>query len=95
MSGQNDKVKSGDSSPLAAHLDGRLAVAERCRYCGRRVSAADPEQKPFLPFCSERCKMADLGGWLEGRYVISRKLDEVADDAAGKPGGRRKKPNSP
>ena len=71
------------------------SATERCRYCGRRVSAADPEQKPFLPFCSERCKMADLGHWLEGRYVISRKVDEVADDAALKAAKAARKPDSP
>jgi endogenous inhibitor of DNA gyrase (YacG/DUF329 family) len=29
--------------------------------------------------------MADLGHWFEGRYVISRPLDEAADDAAPPP----------
>ena len=26
------------------------------------------------PFCSERCKMADLGRWLDGDFVISRPM---------------------
>jgi uncharacterized protein len=80
VSGKQDEVKS---------------VASRCRYCGRRLPVEDPEMKPFLPFCSERCKMADLGSWLEGRYVISRNLDDVADDAALKAAKTEKKPNSP
>jgi uncharacterized protein len=75
VSGQEDKVRD---------------AATRCRYCGRRLPVDDPEMRPFLPFCSERCKMADLGGWLEGRYVISRKLDEVFGDAALKAGGKKK-----
>ena len=39
------------------------------------------------PFCSERCKMADLGKWLDGEYSISRPLtleealDLPVDDA--------------
>ena len=59
------------------------APAERCRYCGRRLRPADPEHQRWWPFCSERCKMAELGLWFEGRYVLSRPADHVADDAAG------------
>ena len=25
----------------------------------------------FLPFCSERCKLIDLGNWASEKYVIS------------------------
>ena len=28
----------------------------------------------FAPFCSQRCKLADLHGWLSGSYVISEAL---------------------
>jgi len=38
------------------------------------------ESLDFLPFCSERCKQADFGRWLEGDYKVSRPLrmeDEV------------------
>jgi len=67
---------------------------EKCRYCGRRLDAADPENRRFWPFCSDRCKMAELGLWFEDRYRISREVGEVADDAAVKPpkppkGGKR------
>jgi endogenous inhibitor of DNA gyrase (YacG/DUF329 family) len=40
--------------------DARLCV--NCRQ--RHVEAA------FRPFCSERCKMADLGRWLSGDYRL-------------------------
>lgn len=38
---------------------------------------------PHRPFCSERCKTIDLGGWLEGRYRIGRPVDEVEDGGDG------------
>jgi len=57
-------------------------VDERCRYCNRPLDAASPDHRKHRPFCSPRCRMAELGHWLEGRYVVSRNLDEVADDAA-------------
>ncbi len=36
-----------------------------CAFCRRRA----PEDR-FRPFCSERCKMADLGRWLTGAYQV-------------------------
>lgn len=31
----------------------------------------DLENQPFRPFCSQRCKLADLDNWLSGAYRIS------------------------
>jgi hypothetical protein len=28
------------------------------------------EGNPFRPFCSERCRLLDLGQWAEGSYAI-------------------------
>lgn len=33
----------------------------------------------FFPFCSERCKMIDLGAWLDAEYRISSKPDDESD----------------
>lgn len=38
-----------------------------CPLCGRAAVWTD---NPSRPFCSERCRLADLEGWLKGRYVI-------------------------
>jgi endogenous inhibitor of DNA gyrase (YacG/DUF329 family) len=35
---------------------------------------------PFRPFCSERCKLLDLGHWLSGSYGVPVVEDE---DEAG------------
>jgi tRNA threonylcarbamoyladenosine biosynthesis protein TsaE len=43
-----------------------------CPMCGRPVGA----KAAFTPFCSERCKMADLGGWLGGKYSIGRPINQ-------------------
>ena len=29
------------------------------------------EENPFRPFCSERCKLIDLGDWASERHVIA------------------------
>lgn len=31
---------------------------------------------PYRPFCSQRCRIADLGSWLDGAYRISRPISE-------------------
>lgn len=27
-------------------------------------------ENPYRPFCSERCKLIDLGNWADGRYAL-------------------------
>ncbi len=38
-----------------------------CPICKKEVARTDP----FMPFCSERCKLIDLGNWAMEKYVIS------------------------
>jgi len=40
----------------------------RCPSC--RKTAAPRAKNAFFPFCSERCKLLDLGKWLDGAYRI-------------------------
>jgi endogenous inhibitor of DNA gyrase (YacG/DUF329 family) len=42
----------------------------KCPICRKPVQLNDP----FIPFCSERCKLIDLGNWSSGKYVISSPL---------------------
>ncbi|MBI4490033.1 MAG: DNA gyrase inhibitor YacG [Deltaproteobacteria bacterium] len=39
----------------------------KCPICQAEVSW---EGNPYRPFCSERCRLIDLGAWTEGRYRI-------------------------
>jgi len=34
-----------------------------------------------MPFCSERCRLIDLGNWSAGKYVISTPADPEAEAA--------------
>lgn len=47
-----------------------------CPTCGRGLEWS--EQFPFRPFCSERCRLVDLGAWFaEERRVPGEELDEL------------------
>ena len=52
----------------------------RCPICRRPLPVLDADA-PYRPFCSTRCRSIDLGGWLDGRYRISRPLEEQDLDA--------------
>lgn len=48
-----------------------------CPHCGR---PSDWKGNPYRPFCSERCKLIDLGKWASGKYSIPGekvKSDEI------------------
>jgi len=44
----------------------------RCPTCRKIVLAADPD----FPFCSDRCRIIDLGKWISGGYVISSPVND-------------------
>jgi uncharacterized protein len=45
-----------------------MASGPNCPTCKRR-SAPHPEN-PAHPFCSRRCKLADLSNWFSERYAV-------------------------
>ena len=38
-----------------------------CPTCGNTI---EWKGNPFRPFCSERCKLLDLGAWVNGEYAV-------------------------
>jgi hypothetical protein len=49
-----------------------------CPQCGTRV---EWDTNPTRPFCSERCRLIDLGAWLDEKYTIpGPPADECADE---------------
>ncbi len=39
----------------------------KCPSCGKETMW---EENPYRPFCSERCRLMDLGKWASGDYRI-------------------------
>ncbi|MHC4623340.1 MAG: DNA gyrase inhibitor YacG [Planctomycetota bacterium] len=48
-------------------------MEHRCPSCRKIVkppSAEECGEAEFFPFCSNRCKLVDLGAWLDAKYRI-------------------------
>ena len=54
-----------------------------CPTCGAAVVWEPASQ--WRPFCSERCKVIDLGDWAANRHVIPGKSD-LTEDSTEEPG---------
>lgn len=51
----------------------------RCPICKKPVEFGDP----YMPFCSERCRIIDLGNWAAEKYVISTPLTPETQPETG------------
>ncbi len=45
-------------------------IQGRCPICGKSFAIRTLDELPTFPFCSERCRLVDLGRWIDGSYVI-------------------------
>jgi endogenous inhibitor of DNA gyrase (YacG/DUF329 family) len=57
----------------------------KCPTCGRVVTYKDVSEVRDRPFCSERCRLVDLGRWFAEEYRISQPSDEPAPERPGPP----------
>ncbi|MHC4788152.1 MAG: DNA gyrase inhibitor YacG [Planctomycetota bacterium] len=55
----------------------------RCPNCGKEVVRASGSDPDFFPFCSERCKLIDLGRWFDEEHRIEEPLEGGAGDRSG------------
>ena len=56
-----------------------------CPIC--KKSVAPRAENQAFPFCSERCRLVDLGTWLGEGYRVPGKAEEE-EDALGLPDGQ-------
>jgi tRNA threonylcarbamoyladenosine biosynthesis protein TsaE len=57
----------------AIHAATPMSEEHRCPTCGSGLGDGESESPPF---CSTRCRLADLGRWFRGEHRIVRPLDE-------------------
>ena len=51
----------------------------RCPTCGADV-VWGPDS-PYRPFCSERCRLIDLGAWASDKYRVEGETTPLDDEA--------------
>jgi endogenous inhibitor of DNA gyrase (YacG/DUF329 family) len=61
----------------------------KCPTCGKPV---DRKNNSFRPFCSERCKMVDLGRWINEEYRLAGK--PVPSESVDTPDDHKDSPES-
>src|SRR5262245_35669687 len=60
-----------------------------CPICNKPVDQPPEGQASSYPFCSERCRLIDLGRWLAGKYQIPTIDDDKSRvDSLEPPGAR-------
>jgi endogenous inhibitor of DNA gyrase (YacG/DUF329 family) len=57
-------------------MPSKRPIKLRCPICKKPAKATDAD----FPFCSDRCRLIDLGKWASGGYVISSPVTD-ADEA--------------
>ncbi|MDY6323042.1 MAG: DNA gyrase inhibitor YacG [Succinivibrio sp.] len=82
-----DLLPPGSLEELEARVHDNVSAPERsggeliiaCPVCGKKHPYRSSD--PFRPFCSERCKLIDLGEWASDNRVIEGEALEDDEDA--------------
>jgi len=74
--------------PVATDMNSKPRIVS-CPQCGRNVEWAPGNR--YRPFCSERCKLIDLGAWASEKYrvPVAEDKDEIDTAAPGDPSTER------
>lgn len=80
--GTYDEIKqeahdNASRAPQSPKGQGPLLVS--CPYCHKQIVYST--DNPFRPFCSERCKMLDLGAWANEERTVAGNDINVDEDA--------------
>jgi endogenous inhibitor of DNA gyrase (YacG/DUF329 family) len=57
-------------------------MQHKCPICR---TPTDSAVHADFPFCSERCRLRDLGAWASEKYVVSKPIFDEEELAEGKP----------
>jgi uncharacterized protein len=55
------------------------------RHCPICRKPTDSETNADFPFCSERCRLLDLGNWASEKYVISNPVFDESEEEDSRP----------
>ena len=54
-------------------------IRGKCPICGKGFEISKLGALPSFPFCTERCRLVDLGRWIDGAYAIPDKAQPGPD----------------
>ena len=57
-----------------------MSLIVNCPTCGASVEWT--EQNTARPFCSQRCKLIDLGAWASEAYRVAADQDEAPETSS-------------
>ena len=60
-----------------------MATIVKCPTCRRPVTWS--EDSPYRPFCSDRCRLIDLGAWLTEQHKIPDDADPENEEFTSGP----------
>ena len=60
---------------MARPMPRKRTIKVRCPICKKAVKSTDSD----FPFCSDRCRLMDLGKWASGSYVISSPVKDAEE----------------
>ncbi len=60
---------------MARPMPRKRTIKVRCPICKKVVKSTDSD----FPFCSDRCRVIDLGKWSSGSYVISSPVKDAEE----------------
>lgn len=48
-------------------------IQGRCPICAKSFEISRLDDLPSFPFCTDRCRLVDLGRWIDGTYTVPEK----------------------
>ena len=73
------RIARGSRKIIGMSKPDKRRRAARCPQCGK-IADLTPDNR-FRPFCSERCKLIDLGAWAAESYRVPVAEDPADPDA--------------
>lgn len=61
----------------------KKSKSKLCTQCRKRFEYKSVMTHKYFPFCSEQCKLIDLGAWFNGEYGVVEDLSNGLDMSAG------------
>jgi uncharacterized protein len=65
-----NKVEKTSPDPKARE------IRTLCPVCRKTVVVNDLKADKRFPFCSDQCKLVDLGKWFDGEYSLEAPLED-------------------